>query len=390
MTNCHSYYNTLYGCIIGDGAGCTSITIIGGQFETNLASGIFIDGTTTVTQVKIIGVDFHGNANSNGATPYGSQDLTIYGANGVVVTGCAFTSNMSGTANIVVLGSTGFIADNIIDNASSEFGVYADSATTYADINHNYVVTSTSTAGYSIYLAGSTYCDIAYNSVNSGASEASPGNFNRIFGNIYTGGSGASQFVVTGASSVCYGNTGTGASSTLTLQQSNYCATSAVGPITAAAITSLGSMSVPAGEPVAGSAYHFTAHGTLGTAASAPTYICDMRWGGTGGTLITSVQSTATANAPALGTSLSARPVLIEGYVEFQSTTTCVGWLRLQWLNSATATTAANWITAFASITSPVTVTTSSTESFTVDWTWSATGTGTTITIASSVFERVA
>ena len=68
-------------------------------------------------------MDFHGNANSNGATPDGSQDLTIYGANGVVVTGCAFTSNMSGTANIVVLGSTGLlIADNIIDNASSEFG----------------------------------------------------------------------------------------------------------------------------------------------------------------------------------------------------------------------------------------------------------------------------
>ena len=144
-------------------------------------------------------------------------------------------------------------------------------------------------------------------------------------------------------------------------------------------------MSVPAGEPVAGSVYRCTAHGTLGTASGAPTFIAGIYWGST---LVVAVQSTATANAPALAASLSAAPVLLESQVEFITSTTCVGWIRMTWRNSNTPTTAPT--AAFSSITSAVTVTTSSTEAFQLGWTWSATGTGTTITIASSSFERVA
>lgn len=171
------------------------------------------------------------------------------------------------------------------------------------------------------------------------------------------------------------------------LQRALPAATSAV-TVTAASITSLGSMTVPGNDAIAGAVYRFTAHGTLGTnSTTAPTFICDMRWGGTAGTLLTTVQSTATANAPSLPTSLSAVPVLIEGQVEFLTSTTCVGWLRMTWRNSTTATTAAT--VAMTSITSAVTVTTSSSQVLTLDWTWSAAATGTTITIASSSFERV-
>ena len=102
------------------------------------------------------------------------------------------------------------------------------------------------------------------------------------------------------------------------------------------------------------------------------------------------VRSTATANAPSLAASLSATPVIIDGQVEFESSTTCTGYLRMQWLNAAASTTASNWATAFASITTPVTVTTNSTEVLSVDWTWSAAATGTTFTATSSSFERVA
>jgi len=169
------------------------------------------------------------------------------------------------------------------------------------------------------------------------------------------------------------------------LVRSQPAATSPV-TVTAASIASIGSMTVPANDAIAGAVYRFTAHGTMSTTTGPPTFILDMRWGGTAGTVITTVQSTATANAPALTASITTVPVLIEGQVEFITSTTCVGWLRMEWKNSATAATAAT--VANNSITSAVTVTTSSSQVFTADWTWS--GTGNTLLIASSNFERVA
>ena len=156
--------------------------------------------------------------------------------------------------------------------------------------------------------------------------------------------------------------------------------------VTAAAITALGFMTIPANDPVAAAKYRFKMHGTLGTASSAPTATVDIRWGGTGGTLLTSFLTGTTATA--LTVSLSAVPVEIEGEVTFVTATTVVAWLKMTWRNSATASTAP--IVALASITSPVTVVTSGTNYLAVDWTWSATGSGTTITIASASFERVA
>lgn len=175
------------------------------------------------------------------------------------------------------------------------------------------------------------------------------------------------------------------------VQQAQPAATSAVTVASTAAIASLGSLAVPADDPVAGAKYKVTAHGTLSiaSAGTATTYVCDLRWGGTAGTLLTSLHSTATANSPLLpnSTALSAVPVLIEGEIEFRTSTTVVGWLRMTWTNGTTAATAAT--VAVASITSPVTVTTSSPESLSLDWTWGTSSASNTITIASSSFERV-
>lgn len=165
-----------------------------------------------------------------------------------------------------------------------------------------------------------------------------------------------------------------------TVQPSAQPAASSAVTVTAAAITSLASTGIPPGVAAAGAKWRITAHGQLGTASSGPTATVDLRWGGTGGTLIVS------AVTPTLTTGLSASPVVIEGEIEFYTATTCVGWIRLTWRPGASGTAATSVL---GSVTTAVTVTTTAAESLSLDWTWSATGTGTTITIASSSFQRV-
>jgi hypothetical protein len=176
------------------------------------------------------------------------------------------------------------------------------------------------------------------------------------------------------------------------LQQSQYAATSAVTVATSAAIASLGSLSVNANDPVAGAKYRVTAHGQFGIVSAAPatTYICDLRWGGTGGTLLTSLSSVATATSPLLPatTALTSVPILIEGEVEFRTATTCEAWLRMTWQNSTTAATAAT--VSLASTVTAVTVTVTPAQLLSLNWTWGTSNAANTITISASDFERVA
>jgi hypothetical protein len=176
------------------------------------------------------------------------------------------------------------------------------------------------------------------------------------------------------------------------LQRAQYAATSAVTVATSAAIASLGSLSVPANEPVPGAKYRITGHGQFGIVSANPatTYICDLRWGGTAGTLLTSLSSVATATSPLLpvSTALTSVPIEIEGEVEFRTATTCIAWLKMTWTNSTTAATAAT--VSLASIITPVTVTVSSAQLLSLDWTWGTSNAANTITIASSGFERIA
>jgi Pectate lyase superfamily protein len=152
---------------------------------------------------------------------------------------------------------------------------------------------------------------------------------------------------------------------------------------TANTIASLGSLSVSAQDVAKGTRYVIRAFGTLSTAVSPGTFTCDLRWGGTGGTLL--ISAVTTTDSAALAASLSAVPVLIEAEVTFVTATTCVAWLRVTWRNATTAATAPTVI--LKTITSPVTVTTSSAQLLSLDWTWSLTGCS--VTIASSAFERV-
>jgi hypothetical protein len=159
-------------------------------------------------------------------------------------------------------------------------------------------------------------------------------------------------------------------------------ATTAV-TVTAATITSLGSLAVPALDVARGARYVIRAFGTLTTGATPGTFTCDLRWGGTGGTLLVAVVSgTDTA---ALTASITTQPILIQAEVTFVTATTCVVWITVSWRNSNTATTATTDVV--KCITAPVTVTTSSVQSLSLDWTWS--NANDSITIASSAFDRV-
>jgi hypothetical protein len=158
-------------------------------------------------------------------------------------------------------------------------------------------------------------------------------------------------------------------------------ATTAVTVANSAAIASLGSLNVPAQDVAKAARYVIRAFGTLGTTTSAPTATVDLRWGGTGGTLLLS--AVTGTDGPALAISLSAVPVLIEGEVTFITATTCVAWIRMTWRSGTTINSV------LKAITSAVTVTTSSAQLLSLDWTWSAANAANTITIASSAFERV-
>lgn len=168
------------------------------------------------------------------------------------------------------------------------------------------------------------------------------------------------------------------------LQQSQAAAVTSI-TATAATIKSLGAISIPANDPIAGARYKFTGVAQVGTAATAPTATLDVRWGGTSGTLLLSLVTGTTS--PGLSINLVNAPCLIEAELNFITSTTVEGWLRMTLLNSTTTSNAA--ATSLATITTAVSVTTTSAESLTVNWTWSAAASGTTIKMGTSSFERV-
>ena len=219
--NCHCYGWASGGAVVGNGGTPPQgISFIGGEYETNTGAGIYLNG---VLNAKIIGVDCYGNS---------SQDLNII-ASYVTIEDCLLTSGNSGA--IVLTACTGvIIADNIINNTSFSNGIYLENSSTGCVIHHNYINTGSNT---SVTLNDSTYCDVAGNVLSSGIFETSGANFNRWYGNIFTG--VPNVLAPSGANSVQYLNAGSGVASTQTVQQSNYAATSPV-VLTAASITALG------------------------------------------------------------------------------------------------------------------------------------------------------
>jgi hypothetical protein len=172
------------------------------------------------------------------------------------------------------------------------------------------------------------------------------------------------------------------------IQQSQPAAISSATVANTTQLTSLGSMSVPTDDPTPGAVYRFSLTGSLSTNTTAPTYLCDVRWGGTAGTLLTSLHSTATANSPAFGGTLAAVPIKIIGDVSFRTGSTATCDLQMFWTNVNTPATPLT--SSLVSTVTATTVTISSAELLSVDWQWGTSSTANTITIASSVFERVA
>lgn len=162
-------------------------------------------------------------------------------------------------------------------------------------------------------------------------------------------------------------------------------------PVTVAstsAIASLGSMTIPANDPQAGAMYAFTLSGKWGTTSGTNATVLDIRLGGTGGTVLTSITTgqTSTGGAPALTASMSGMPIVITGYVIFTSTTACSVMLQALTQNASSFTTApTTWLNT-ATVTG---LTTSTSNVLTVDWTWSVNNAANTITINSSSFERI-
>jgi hypothetical protein len=201
--------------------------------------------------------------------------------------------------------------------------------------------------------------------------------FGQLYGWDGSGGGGYAQLA-----------TKTGAGLAAMIQMSQYGITSATTPLTNTTTeTSLAALTIPADDPVAGAVYRFNVAGIFSTNATAGNDLAtiNVRWGGVSGTSIMSlVSSTSTL---AIAASLSNTPFIIEGEIDFRTATTCVGWLKFTWLNGA-ATTAAT--VALTVVSTAVTVTTSSSESLTLDWKWATAETANTVTAETAVIERVA
>jgi hypothetical protein len=148
--------------------------------------------------------------------------------------------------------------------------------------------------------------------------------------------------------------------------------------VTTTGITSLGGLTVPANDPAAGAIYRLTLFGFT-TNSGTPTCTVDVRWGGTGGTLLCSLQVTLPA--------LTGCFWQAEALVTFTSTTACNAQLNFI-INTAVGGGYAAG-SHLVGTTTPATVTTSSNELLTIDATVSST-TGLTFTCLGGAPERVA
>jgi len=429
VRNCVQYFAGGYGFYLGpgaaaDGAGCTDSHFTDCTSGASVNHGWYIADTASnnmFTSCKAFYAGFSESIGEWGTTECGFEILGAFltftgcsaqqaalhgfdlnGCQNVTITGCEADTNsagagvttgvginINGTTQCSVVGCTG--STNTFDPPGAQgYGIQTDGT-----------VTSTSIVGNSLY---GTISSLNRTDVDGGSNTiidpaavqlnypffltpmgllglvATPGTaqyFALLYGWDGSDGNGYAQpAALTGA--------GLGTTNPALLQMSQYTGTSAVTVANTTQQTSLGSLSVPANDPVPGARYRVIAHGTLSTEATPGATTVDMRWGGTAGTLLTSLITGTSALG--LTASLTTTPVRIEGEIEFPTATSAVGWLEMSWRNSNTGTIPTTVAT--SSITTPVTVTVASTESFSLDWKWATANTANTISVFSS-FERV-
>ena len=95
--------------------------------------------------------------------------------------------------------------------------------------------------------------------------------------------------------------------------------------------TAVASLTVPGGEAAAGAFYHLLAFGVFTAASNSPTLTPAVRWGGPGGTALTSAAAT-----PALAAGAN-RPWRMESWVKFVSATSCYAMLHFEYGTGATS-----------------------------------------------------
>lgn len=372
LTNCwvHAATGVMKSVVNLNGAAGTMT----GPFEVRNLDADNTPATSVFTVNGAAGLDFSlSGINAPGTLFSGDGSYFNSSGNGntAIINGVAFVNNYVGQTfpdmPFLFAFASGFgIGGNTSGTGATVFGVAAAGGNLTAVGSAPFIVTDANKA----YTLNNTLDDASGNAT--------------VAGNLTLTGN------LTAASAGSMPQSATAKGLTGSVQQSQAAATSAVSVTNTTTATAIASLTVPANDPVAGARYRVTAHGTFGTEATPGSITCALKWGGTSGTTITSLvtgSTTGTDNAAALGASLSGAPILIEGEIEFRTSTTVLGWLRMTWGNTATTYTAP--AVALASITTPVTVTTSSSEALALVWTWATANSGNTITIASSAIERL-
>jgi hypothetical protein len=144
--------------------------------------------------------------------------------------------------------------------------------------------------------------------------------------------------------------------------------------------TVLQTVTIPAGDPVAGSVYHSVAYGVYSWTGT-PTLQFNTRWGGLAGTLI------AQQPAQTLGTAQTNAHWKVEQYLTFRSATSVQAALQVT-LSSSTTTDATT--TTFSTPVNPQTVTTSAAADWVLTVTWGAAASANTISLTGGYTEGVA
>jgi hypothetical protein len=429
VRNCVQYYAGGYGFYLGpgaaaDGAGCTDSHFTDCTSGSSVNHGWYIADTASnnmFTSCKSFYSGFNESTGEWGTTECGFEILGAFctfvgcsaqqaalhgfdlnGCQNVTVTGCEADTNSAGAGVVTGVGINAFGTTlcSIVGNTGSlntfdppgtqAYGIQLTGTMFSMSVIGNSIGGSISTLNSAFTNGGQnaiidpsiTQLNYPYFLTEMGLlGLVSPPSTSQYFALLYgydgSDGNGYAQpATVTGA--------GLGSASPLLLQMSEYAATSPVTIANTTQLTSLGSLTVSADDPVAGARYRVIAHGTLGTEATPGSATVDLRWGGTAGTLLTSIATGTTATA--LTASLSAVPLKIEGEVEFSTIASVTGWLEIEWRNSTSGTVPSTY--ALSSFTSPVTVTTASTEAFSLDWKWATGNAANTISVISS-FERI-
>ncbi len=206
---CHPYFNAGYGMKIGDAHSFTSasITIVGGEYESNTDAGIFV--RENIGPVLINDVNFYGQGLSSS-----NQDIYLsFNANNVRIGSCVFRKGTG--ANIgkqIYAASASYcsVTDCVFEYAGAIQNIFLDGASgadAYFSIRNNRFKNLNSGSRAVLLKGDTTYCTVINNVSDATFEEQISGvtpDFNTITGNTLVAGQGAVLTIV-GTHTLSYG-----------------------------------------------------------------------------------------------------------------------------------------------------------------------------------------